>query len=73
MNEKLTLQDLEEKIQLSDETLLLSDMINTFNTIITAYTGEQNIPNIEICTIRCLYLFFYLKQKGDISWEELKL
>lgn len=69
----LTLQDLEEKIQINDETLSLSDMINTFNTIITSYTGEENIPNIEIYATRCLYLFFYLKEKGDISWEELKL
>tara|TARA_S200000501_G_scaffold370569_1_gene411976 strand:- start:98 stop:316 length:219 start_codon:yes stop_codon:yes gene_type:complete len=72
MNEKLTLQELQEKYQNHD--IKLNHMINTFNNILMAHDDQvQNIDNIEISATRCLYLFFYLKEKGELSWEDLKL
>ena len=69
-----TLKELEQEYQDVVNKLNLSHMTQTFNKILMIHDGQtENITDIALYAKRCLYLFYFMKQKGNLSWEDLNL
>ena len=68
-----TLQQLEQEYQRAVTNLNLNHMTQTFNKILMTYDGQTENTDVALYAKRCLYLFYFMKQKGNLSWEDLNL
>lgn len=67
-----TLEELEQEYQDVVNRLNLNHMTQTFNKILMIHDGQTD-TDIALYAKRCLYLFYFMKQKGGLSWEDLNL
>lgn len=69
----MTLLELQEKLfTKTSKELNLTEVTKAFNDCLSAYDNNlESCTNIEQSARMCLYLFFYLLDKGEIKCENL--